>query len=138
MSIVTIDLSDAEDVKLVRVNRKRLNKPFIPFTLENEKCLMLDRLIECSAGPQRLFRDLLSMCQGVNRVVHYSIKHNEYETLRELVTRDMVLRVPAALHPRSRGCVTILVNPNLVLTTDDSMYTLWNRGLSTKQQELQP
>lgn len=137
MSTVTIDLTDAEDVKLVRVNRKRLNKPFIPLTTENEKCLMIDKLIELGAGAQRLFRDLLRQCVGLNRVVQHSIKHNEYEDLRELINQDMVLRLPAALHPRKRGCVTVLVNPHLVLTTDDSMYALWQRGLSTKQEELQ-
>jgi hypothetical protein len=137
MSTVTIDLSDAEDVKLVRVNKKRLNKPFIPFTVLEDKCLMIDKLIECSAGARRLFRDLLRQCSGVNRVVHHSIKHNEYEDLRMLVSQDMVLRLPVALHPRKRGCITVLVNPHMVLTTDDSMYALWSRGLSTEQQELQ-
>jgi hypothetical protein len=51
----------------------------------------------------------------------------------------VIARPSARQHPRRKGFTTVLVNPHLVLTTDEDMYTLWEQctgGLSTKQEEL--
>jgi hypothetical protein len=127
-------------VKPVKVNRKRLNRPFMPLAINDEgQCLILEKYNSLSSGAIRLFNKLLSQCSGLNRVVHHSTEVNDRRELCELVTAGLIARPTAAQHPRRRGFTTVLINPHLVLTTDDEMYRLWSScGLSPKQQELQP
>lgn len=134
MSTVVIDLSDAEDVKLVRVNKKRLNGAFMPVATRDEQWPLIDKLIDLSKSAQRVFRDILRECSGDNRVVYWSTELNQREELCELVNADLIARPTAAQHPRRKGYTTVLVNPHLVLTTDDVAHNLWVITQSARTQ----
>jgi hypothetical protein len=135
MSTVTIDLSDAEDVKLVRVNKKRLNRPFLPMAVNDDGDCLMNRKYEALSTPAiRVLNNLLSQCTGLNRVLFHSTELNQSEELRELEQLDVLVRLSAAQYPRRKGFTTVLINPHLVLTTDDEMYQLWVITQSARTQ----
>ena len=119
-------------------DKRRLNKMFYPMAIIGDECLMMTKFVELTKPAQRLLSKLLSQCSVTSRVVYWSTQLNDRQELSELVKADVIRRPTAAQFPRRKGFTTVLINPHLVLTIDESMEELWavcESGLSTLSEE---
>lgn len=121
---VSILITEGNTARVVVDRSKRLKGMFYPVDPD-----FLAIFLDLPKAAQKAFNLCWDQLKGQkekhNRVVYVPTSLGLHEALKVLEDRELIARPNASQWRRMRGYTTVLINPYLVLTTDDRMHQLW-------------
>lgn len=97
---------------------------FVPVAYE-----LLDKMVELPAAARKAFAQcwnlLCAQDRRTHRIVYVPTELQLHEALKILEDNKLIARLNASQYRRRKGYTTVLINPLLILTTDESMVDLW-------------
>lgn len=121
---IAIQVPEGSNARVIVDRNKRLKRMFVPVAHE-----FLDKVVELPAAARKAFLQcwklLCAQEKRTYRIVYVPTELQMHEALKILEDNKLIARLNASQYRRRKGYTTVLINPLMLLTTDESMVELW-------------